>query len=183
MIVPSEKFLQEVKITPTPDSYQVNIAAVDLRVGQLAYWPDTKNEKTLIGGLPLCINPGDHFLIQTLESFEIPEDMMAVVYPRSGTNRKGITVDMTGVVDPGYKGKLMIPVSNLGQEPVEFYPGERIAQICFHRVEPHSTEIRESKYHANGIAALPDKAHEAEALANGSLFEVKIQLLNRHEAT
>ena len=182
MIVPRNKFLEEVKIVPTPDSYQANIAAVDLRVGRKIYWPASQTENELVGeGQPLIIQPGVHFLIQSLEYFEIPDDMMAVVYPRSGTNRKGITVDMTGVVDPGYKGHLMIPVTNLLNVDVSFYPGERIAQICFHRIEKHDEELRESKYHNGGMEVKADKKYELDALMTGTLFREKVEELNAYE--
>ncbi len=181
MIVPRNKFLQEVRIVPTPDAYQANVAAVDIRVGQEIYRPASGRTDLLTAGQPIAINSKEHFLIQSLEYFEIPDDMMAVVYPRSGTNRKGITIDMTGVVDPGYKGKLMIPVSNLMNKTEKFYPGERIAQICFHRIEAHTEELRESKYHNGSMAAKSDKEHEVEALKDGSLFNAKVELLNRYE--
>lgn len=182
MIVPRNKFLQEVKIVPTPDSYQSNVAAVDIRIGQEIYYPEDHTVKEIVAGKKIIIYPGTHFLIQSLEYFEIPSDIMAVVYPRSGTNRRGITVDMTGVVDPGYKGKLMIPVTNLSESPVQFFAGERIAQICFHRIETHSEELRESKYHKSNIEAKADKECEQKALEDGSLFNAKVELLNRYES-
>ncbi|MEE9409681.1 MAG: dCTP deaminase, partial [Candidatus Heimdallarchaeota archaeon] len=140
MIVPRGKFLKEVVIIPTPDEYQANIAAVDLRIGQKSFDPHTGNENETLEDRTIQIYSGKHFLIQTLEYFEIPNDVMGVVYPRSGTNRKGITLDMTGVVDPGYKGHLMLPITNLTDGVIEFHPGERIAQICFHRIEAY-TEV------------------------------------------
>src|SRR5690606_32738389 len=117
-------------------------------------------------------------LIQTLEKVTLPNDIVGIVYPRSGTNRKGITVDMTGIVDPGYSGHLMIPESNLSGRTVRFLPGERIAQIVFQRVEK-PTEGRLSKYHEGDMAAKPDKEEELAALKDGSLFSEKLEEIRK----
>lgn len=177
MILPKEMYLKEVTIEPAPDKWQINGAALDLRVGRKIYFPATGTYEEVKPGNKIFIAPGMHFLIQTLEKVTLPADIVGVVYPRSGTNRKGITVDMTGIVDPGYSGHLMVPVSNLMNEPVEFYAGERIAQIMFQRME-HVTDVRESKYHGGEIAAKPDKEEELQMLRDGSLFDTKIQLLD-----
>lgn len=181
MILTSTQFLSEVKIEPTVDAWQVNPAALDLRIGVKIYRPVSGQEVILQPGHKLTINSKEHFLIQTLEKVTIPLDVVGVVYPRSGTNRKGITVDMTGIVDPGYSGHLMIPVTNMMGKAVHFYPGERIAQIMFHRMEM-TAEMKQSKYHESGMAVKPDKEEELRMLQDGSLFSAKVELLNRHAA-
>lgn len=169
MIITRETFLEEVKIEPAPDVYQINAAALDLRIGTEIYRPVNGRTDAVSANKAVVINSKEHFLIKSLESITLPNDIMAVVYPRSGTNRKGITVDMTGIVDPGYSGHLMIPVSNLMSKTVKFYPGERIAQVVFYRVEK-PTEGRLSKYHESDMAAKPDKIEELELLHSGKLF-------------
>ena len=174
MIVTSNKYLEEVGITPKPDAWQINFAALDLRVGVKIYRPVSGQEMILQPGQRLAINSKEHFLIQTLEKVTLPNDIVGVVYPRSGTNRKGITVDMTGIVDPGYSGHLMIPVTNMMNKTVFFYPGERIAQIMFHRTEAVAESVRESKYHESGMQAKPDKEEETKLLESGELFTAKV---------
>lgn len=176
MIVTKDKYLKEVGIVPTPDKWQINAAALDLRIGLKVYRPDTQTEiKIEIPAIKaIKILPGEHFLIQTLEKITLPNDMIAVVYPRSGTNRKGITVDMTGIVDPGYSGHLMIPVTNTMNVPVTFLIGERIAQIVFQRVEVE-VEGRDSKYKDGPMGAKPDKQKEIDMLENGWLINRKLE--------
>lgn len=178
MIVTKETYLEEVSIVPKPDIYQINAAALDLRIGAKIYRPVNGREDIIGSDRPITINSKEHFLIQTMEKITIPNDMIGVVYPRSGTNRKGITVDMTGIVDPGYSGHLMIPVTNMMQKTVKFYPGERIAQIVFQRVEK-PTEGRVSKYHEDEMAVKPDKAEELELLKSGQMFRDKIAELRK----
>lgn len=176
MIITKETYLEEVGIVPEPDQWQVNAAALDLRIGTKIYRPNNGREEIIGAGRKITINSKEHFLIQTLEKITLPNDIVGIVYPRSGTNRKGITLDMTGIVDPGYSGHLMLPVSNLMSSSVKFYPGERIAQIVFQRVEK-PTEGRLSKYHEGDMAAKPDKKEEEMLLKSGELFLTKTKQL------
>ncbi len=173
MIITKETYLQEVGIVPKPDKWQINACALDLRVGKEIFYTDTQKKFDIPDSDYIIIAPGNHFLIQTLEKITLPNDIMAVVYPRSSTNRKGITVDMTGIVDPGYSGHLMIPVTNLTDIPIKFLLGERIAQIVFQRVET-PTEVRESKYQNSSMEAKPDKQEEIDLLKSGELFTNKL---------
>jgi len=172
MILNSETFLKEVKIESFVDDWQVNGVSLDLRIGTILYLPDMKAEED-IGTNGVIIHRREHFLIQTLEKVTLPNNIVGIVYPRSSTNRKGITIDQTGIVDPGYSGYLILPITNLSGAPIQFHAGERIAQIVFERCEP--VEVRESKYHNSGIAAKPDKEEEMKVLIDGSLFASKIE--------
>lgn len=177
MILTSDSYLREVAITPAPDKWQVNAAALDLRIGTKIFRPHSGKEEELTPGKKLAINCKEHYLIQTLEKVTLPNNVVGVVFPRSGTNRKGITVDMTGIVDPGYSGHLMIPVTNMMPATVHFLPGERIAQIVFYRTEQVPDSVRQSKYHEGDMQAKPDKQEELELLQTGALMQTKL-----HEA-
>jgi dUTP pyrophosphatase len=41
---------------------------------------------------------------------------------------KGICT-LAGVIDPGYRGELKVVLVNLGKEPFQIKPGDRIAQL------------------------------------------------------
>lgn len=95
--------------------------------------------------------PGEYVLASTLETIAVPDDLMAVLYPRSSTNRKGLSVDLTGIVDSGYEGQLAIPIRNsTSHQTIKLYPGERICQVVFETLsEP--VEVEESRYHKKDI--------------------------------
>ncbi len=40
-----------------------------------------------------------------------------------------------GTIDPGYRGELKVILINLGREPYEIQPGDRIAQMIVARYE------------------------------------------------
>ena len=76
---------------------------------------------------------------------------MAVLYPRSSTNRKGLSVDLTGIIDSGYEGQLVIPIrNNTSSQTIKLYPGERFCQIVFDRLDME-VEVRESRYHKKDL--------------------------------
>ena len=68
---------------------------------------------------------------------EIPEGYEAQMRPRSGLAiRNGVTlVNGVGTIDSDYRGEIMIPLINLGQEDVMIKDGDRIAQMIIARYE------------------------------------------------
>ena len=80
---------------------------------------------------PMCLQPGRFTLVPTGIRIELPQGMEGQVRPRSGLAMKtGVTVlNAPGTVDSDYRGEIGVLLVNLGQEPVELQPGERIAQL------------------------------------------------------
>ena len=48
--------------------------------------------------------PREHVTVVSLEKIKLSAGLMAVLYPRSSVNRRGLTVDLSGIVDAGYEG-------------------------------------------------------------------------------
>jgi dUTP pyrophosphatase len=72
--------------------------------------------------------------IKTGVSFDMPENMAGLIWPRSGLSvKKGIDV-LAGVIDSGYRGEIMVCLYNTSDEDVEINRGDRIAQIIFQEV-------------------------------------------------
>lgn len=83
---------------------------------------------------PIRIFPNERRLIPLGFAVEIPEGYEMQIRPRSGNaHKKGITVINTpGTIDSDYRGEVHANIINLGNEPVEIAPDDRIAQavIC-----------------------------------------------------
>ncbi|MDR2101196.1 MAG: dUTP diphosphatase [Treponema sp.] len=79
----------------------------------------------------LVIPPGGRARIPTGLIMEIPRGYEGQVRPRSGlAARQGITVlNSPGTIDADYRGEVEIILINLGDEPVAFNNGDRIAQL------------------------------------------------------
>lgn len=86
---------------------------------------------------PLVLAPGARALVPTGISVAIPSGYEGQVRPRSGLAlKKGITVlNAPGTIDADYRGEIGVVLINLGQEPVEIYSGDRIAQLIIARYE------------------------------------------------
>lgn len=80
---------------------------------------------------PVSLQPGERTLLPTGLAMEIPPGYEGQVRPRSGLAlKKGIAlVNSPGTIDADYRGEIGIIVINHGHEPVEFHPGDRIAQL------------------------------------------------------
>ncbi|MEM7618944.1 MAG: dUTP diphosphatase [Pseudomonadota bacterium] len=87
-------------------------------------------------GETITLNPGEHKLIPTGLSFELPLGFEAQVRPRSGLAFKhGITVlNSPGTIDSDYRGEVKIILTHLGTEPFNIEHGMRIAQIVIQQV-------------------------------------------------
>lgn len=82
-----------------------------------------------------CLIPPNSFaLAETVEYFEIPRDILAICLGKSTYARTGIIVNVTPL-EPEWRGKVTIEISNTTPLPAKIYAGEGIAQILFHRAE------------------------------------------------
>ena len=75
-----------------------------------------------------------------------------LVRDRSSMAARGLATT-AGVIDAGYRGEILIVITNLGDAPVELNPGEKIAQMIpvpvltglVHEVETLEVSSREGK--------------------------------------
>ena len=85
-------------------------------------------------GKCFVIHPGDFVLGITLEYLAFPLDLMGYVIGRSSLGRLGLIIATATKIDPGYRGVLTLELTNVGAAPLILHPGEKIAQIVFHRL-------------------------------------------------
>lgn len=81
----------------------------------------------------ITIKPGDFYLIKTIETVNMPENLTASITPRSTTYRSGLVI-RTGNVPPGYSGGLTFGLKNEGPVAVTIEMGARIVHIQFSEV-------------------------------------------------
>jgi dUTP pyrophosphatase len=79
----------------------------------------------------ISIAPGSRAIIATGIAIQLPDGFEAQVRPRSGLAAKhGVTVlNSPGTIDADYRGEIKVILINLGDEPVAFARGDRIAQM------------------------------------------------------
>lgn len=181
----------DIKIAPEPDpEIQIQPASVDLRLGydfqtfnytqQALIDPaDPTSFEQLTSLIHLqeserfIVHPGEFVLATTLEHVEIPDDLVARLEGRSSIGRLGIVIHSTaGYIDPGFKGRITLEISNLGRIAVALYPGMRICQIAFEGMSSPVSEgygvKRTAKYQGQQTTTL-SRLFEDDELRNRRL--------------
>jgi len=122
------------------------------------------------------ILPGEHITVSTLEKIKLPDDLLAVLFPRSSVNRRGLSVDLTGIVDAGYRGHLLIPVRNNTQSQIiRLYPGERFCQIVLEEIRGDA-DLRPSRWQNNDMSITirhEQDNEEMEYVRTGKISKLK----------
>ena len=78
-----------------------------------------------------CLIPPNSFaLAETIEYMEIPRDVLGVCLGKSTYARCGIIVNVTPL-EPEWRGRVTIEISNTTPLPAKIYAGEGIAQMLF----------------------------------------------------
>ncbi len=159
-----KKYLKsgKIKITPMPDlKTALGSCSIDLRLGdtfrvfnrsQIPYFdPYNKNysgELTSVVRVKknesFVLQPGDFVLATTVESFQLPDNLLSRLEGRSSLGRLGIVVHSTAsIFEPGWRGKVVMELGNLGRIPVALYPGMRVCALTFEQV----STIADVPYH------------------------------------
>jgi len=92
---------------------------------------------------PFSLAPGERRLVPTGLALELPHGHEGQVRPRSGLAvRHGIAlVNAPGTIDSDYRGEVQVVLVNLGQAPVTFARGDRIAQLVVAPVTRVALEV------------------------------------------
>ena len=96
-------------------------------------------------GERFVLHPNELILGSTLEYVSFPINLMAYLIGRSSWGRLGLIIATATMVDPCFKGNLTLELVNAGNVPIELYPGVRIAQLIFHRID-----VKEKKDNEKG---------------------------------
>lgn len=161
-----EEIIKEGIIIKNGDSSRIEAASYDCALGD-----EYKREKELGGyewgeleKIPqnkddiaeIELQPKQTVLIYTEERFELPLDMVFHASPISSWARKGLRVDISYFVDPGFRGQFCFPVTNMSNYPISISSQERIMSIELIKIagsaqkgwvqrNPDSASIRKEK--------------------------------------
>lgn len=143
----------EIKIDPLEED-QIQPASVDLRLGSsfrllvnhtatsidpYHSQPDLTREVIVSPGEPFVLHPGEFVLGTTVECVSLPSDLVARVDGKSSLGRWGLLIHATaGFVDSGFTGEITLELSNVATLPVKLWPGMKIGQVSFMRLDAPS---------------------------------------------
>lgn len=139
-----------ISISPSPDfKTQLGSCSVDLRLGNVFrvfeyskkpyidpskkdYSNEITREIVLKDGDQFIMQPGDFVLAVTLEKVTLADNIMGRLEGRSSLGRLGIVVHSTAsVFEPGWDGKCVLELGNLGRMAVALTAGMRICAMTF----------------------------------------------------
>ena len=85
---------------------------------------------------PFLLHPGEFVLGSTAERVALPDDIVGRIEGKSSLGRLGLLIHTTaGFVDAGFEGYLTLELSNVATLPITLYPGMKIGQISFLRMD------------------------------------------------
>jgi len=155
------KLIEQKKLVENVDENNIQPSGVDLRVkvvyrlkngGYLGVkdrrTPDIEVVDKEVGR-KVVLNPNEFVLVETMEKVNMPNDLSAIILPRSSLFRCGASLH-TAVVDPGYIGTLTFGMKNLSEFPFEIEIGSKIGQIVFEEVKGN-TKLYNGKYQGGKV--------------------------------
>lgn len=89
----------------------------------------------------ILIEPGEYYLVSTVEKVNSPKDLMPMIYPRSSLFRAGVLL-LNSKTDPGYSGTLTMGLTNLSKFPLKIQMGARICNMVFYTIEGETVSYR-----------------------------------------
>jgi len=147
-----KKYIKEgrIQIRPFPDfERQLGPCSLDLHLGNILKvfksspypyldlkrhlnFEELMDEIEVGSGEPFILQPRAFALAITKEEFILPDDLMARLDGRSSLGRLGVVVHSTAArFDPGWNGRAVMELGNLGPMPVILYEGMRICALTF----------------------------------------------------
>jgi len=167
-----------ITISPKPDfTAQLGSCSIDLRLGttfrvfehskkpyidpsKKDYSNEITSEIVVKTGEQFIMQPGDFVLAVTLEKVTLPTDLMGRLEGRSSLGRLGIVVHSTAsIFDPGWDGKCVLELGNLGRMAVALTVGMRICAMTFEELSsPSDTPYSKKKSAKYRIQTGPEES-------------------------
>lgn len=89
----------------------------------------------------VVLEPGEHYIMETIEKVNTPDNIMILFRPRITLFRSGVTL-FTGACAPGYCGPLFFAIVNTGKHPFKLELGARVVHAMFNKIEGSSNLYR-----------------------------------------
>lgn len=138
---------------PRPD-HHIQVVMAEGAEPPVRRYPDDAGID-LVTAETTTVEPGRFANIPTtVEGIQLPEDTWGMITGRSSTIRQwGLHVPVS-VIDPGWRGPLLVGAYNLTQQRVTVAPGQRVGQlVCLHNrtAELGIIPVKQLESHPRGL--------------------------------
>lgn len=154
---------ERLTVVPWPDPDEIagrGGTSIDLRLGRWfkSFKQTRTNSVSLVGPAPdaldaptemsrtkqhfvpfgdsYVLHPGRFVLGATLEWLRLPAGLSGYVTGKSSLGRHGLVIETAAGLHPHFSGCLTLELANVGEVPLEMFPGMKICQIFLHRTAP-----------------------------------------------
>ncbi len=108
----------------------------------------------------LVLHPSRMCLATTLESINVPRNMVGHVQQEAMLTRRGLHV-MGGSVDPGFSGRLIVELSNIGIKPIRLAVGAKFMQVVFFEI-PGTAKQEANSFFGESTLQINPNIHTGE---------------------
>jgi dCTP deaminase len=164
----------DISISPFEES-QVQAASYDMRVGQSGATTSTKKIVNIRDAGYILLQPGDFAIVTVLEEIRLGPQYVARFGLRSKYARKGVIATTGPQIDPGFKGRLILGLTNLTPRPISIPYKDDFITVEFHRLETPTAKPYDGPYQGK-LELGPDEI-EAVTEAEGMAFSEVITTL------
>lgn len=143
------RFMMDAGLIENPDYGLLNPASIDIRVGRriIVEMGHGRWDKIKLPENGVYFQPGEFALVETMESFRVPNGYAMDLRLKSSTARLGWDHSLAFWVDPGWEGVLTMEVRNvLRYNNLLLRPGDRFAQAIVHRLTGDSERPYAGRY-------------------------------------
>ena len=135
----------EIKLEPF-EKKQIKAATYDMRVGGQAVTTSSQELRNLEEKGFVIFEPGDFGFVITMEKISISPQYAARFGLRASFARKGLTATVGPQIDPGFRGRLIIGLSNLTPNPITISHGDDLISVEFHQLPKPVAHPYHGKY-------------------------------------
>lgn len=135
----------EIVIEPFDDA-QVQSATYDFRVGAQGATTSAKKLMDISKQGYLSLSPGDFGVVTVFEKIELGAQYAARFGLRSKYARKGLIATTGPQIDPGFRGRLIIGITNLTPKAISLPYKDDFVSVEFHKLEEPASQPYNGPY-------------------------------------
>lgn len=176
------------------DERNLTSATYDMRLGAEAFRYENERRVSFILGpqtdrnrgveRTLTFAPNSLTFVTTIEDFDLPADIIARFNLKSRWVHKGLLLGTAPIVDPQFRGKMMLPIHNFSSNLVQMDYGDALIAVEFTKTLPVGPGYVPNPEPAGKMLKFIDSAGKVEssvfqALAKNRAFYDSIQSKTR----
>jgi dCTP deaminase len=149
----------------------------NLRVGSEYRDHREQGKRELTDTAAISILPGGSVIVETEESVHLPRMMFGYIVPRVFWLQRGLS-NTVSKIDPGYNGRLLLSLFNLGKQTVAIRKGDPICALVLHTVADGATLYTKGAKRITGDAGRHAWRRIRDFLqANGDIVAIVLMLV------